>query len=502
MKNLTFSLTFLIVLLSTYLPLQNLTAQGSDFTIEKARAYCQGIPKEKRVRLTVTRFSVSSKAAQATGQFGEELTAIMTNAIQETNCFRVLESTKNKEDLNDEIGYNESGATNGSGPSRGKQFGAQAIVTAEITEYNDGKSAIVAAGMSFGSNKAKIGVIVKVIDPETRDILWSKSINGEAKKGGLTGASLFGFAFAGSVKVSEAMSSAIEDLMLKTVELLVKEKETIFSDISNNQNLSSNQKQWNPNNCSLLSKGKAPKVMVIVPEYHIQSPIPDPAGETEIIRKFLEAGFRLIDPSMFATLRNNAKFKDAVKDPMAAISLGKEFGADIVIFGEGFSQRAGIENKTVTCRARVEVKAVRTDNAEIIATNGAQAGGQDLAESTSAKTALKNAGSQIADYLLTHFCSKNLSFNSSTVKTTLKPVGNSTIITFSNTNFAKLNTIATKLKSNPKIKEVTKELKNSEGIMTVVHLGTSDNLAEIINAFGVQYEITGVESGKITVAMK
>jgi curli biogenesis system outer membrane secretion channel CsgG len=401
---------FLFIILNLLNPIK-INAQGSSFTIEKAREHCKGTPRDKRVRITVTRFSVSSNAAKASGQFGEELTAIMTNALQETNCFRVLESTKNKEDLNDELGYNESGATNGSGPKRGKQFGAQAIVTAEITEYNDGNSSVTFAGLSVGSSKAKIGVIVKVIDPETRDILWSKSINGEGKKGGFSGVSIIGIHFAGANKVSEAMSAAVEDLMLKTVELMVNEKESIFSDITNNQDLVGSQKQWNKDNCSLLQSSRIPKIMVIVPEYHIQSPIPDPAGETEIIRKMLEAGFRVIDPSMFATLRNGAKFKEAVKDPMSAISLGKEFGADIVIFGEGFSQRAGTENKTVTCRARVEVKAVRTDNAEIIATNGAQAGGQDIAESTSAKTALTNAGSQIADYLLGQFCSKNLRFN-------------------------------------------------------------------------------------------
>ena len=73
---------------------------------------------------------------------------------------------------------------------------------------------------------------------------------------------------------------------------------------------------------------------------------------------------------MFATKENNVAFINASKNPMLAISLGKKFGADIVIYGEAFSERTGIQGKQVTCRARVEVRAVRTDDATIIAANG------------------------------------------------------------------------------------------------------------------------------------
>lgn len=411
--NTTFCTLISIVILS----FTQITAlsQAKKISFEDVQSSCKGIKREDRVRITVARFSVSSRAAQATGQFGEELTAIMTNALQQTNCFRVLESLKNDADLESEIGRNESGATNGFGPQRGKQLSAQAIVTAEVTEYNDGESAINLGVLSMGSNKAKLGVIVKVIDPETRELLWSKSINAEGKKGGFTGVSLVGFSFIGSTKVSEAMSAAIEDLVLKTMDVLVKEKDEITSNFSG-QNTSM-PKIWNSTNCNLLTKAYKPKVMVIVPEFHIQMPIPDPAGETEILRKLLEAGFKVVDPSVLASIRNEKKFKDAVSDPMAAVKLGKEFGADIIIFGEAFSQTASRENGKVTCRARVEVKAVRTDNAEMLATNGLQAGGQDIAEATASKTALRNAGGAVADYLLNQFCESNESFVQKNVST-------------------------------------------------------------------------------------
>jgi curli biogenesis system outer membrane secretion channel CsgG/lipopolysaccharide biosynthesis regulator YciM len=204
---------------------------ATDISFEKLKETCKDIPPEERLRIIVTRFSVSSRAAQATGQFGEELTAIMVNALQQTNCFRVLESTKNKSDLDGELSNNDA-VTDGNGPQGGQQLRAQAIVTAEITEYSNGTSSVMLSGVSTGANKAKIGIVVKVIDPQSRELLWSKSVNAEAKKGGFTGASILGFRFTGASKVSEAMSAAVEDMVLRTVDILVKEREVILKEFA------------------------------------------------------------------------------------------------------------------------------------------------------------------------------------------------------------------------------------------------------------------------------
>jgi curli biogenesis system outer membrane secretion channel CsgG len=217
------------VVAATLAPTDGLQGQTSKVRFETIQKKCKDIPREKRVRITVPRFSVSSRAAQASGQFGEELTAIMTNALQECDCFRVLESLANKTDLEGEISNNESGATNGSGPQRGQQLGAQAIVTGEITEYIDGESTVGAFGVKVGTSKAKLGLIIKVIDPQTREILWSKSVAGEAKKSGFKGVSIGMFQLGGSTKLSEAMSGAVEELVFHAIEALTKEKEVIFS---------------------------------------------------------------------------------------------------------------------------------------------------------------------------------------------------------------------------------------------------------------------------------
>ncbi|WP_276975379.1 hypothetical protein [Flavobacterium filum] len=172
----------------------------------------------------------------------------------------------------------------------------------------------------------------------------------------------------------------------------------------------SGPKVFSKANCGLLNKPYVPKIMVILPEFHITQRIPDPAAETEINRKLIEAGFPVVDPAMFATKENEVAFINAAKNPMAAISMGKEFGADIVIYGEAFSQRTGTQGKQVTCRARVEVKAVRTDDSTIVAAHGLEAGALDNAEFVAAKSALRSAGELVVDYLLEQFCSKDLEF--------------------------------------------------------------------------------------------
>ena len=109
------------------------------------------------------------------------------------------------------------------------------------------------------------------------------------------------------------------------------------------------------------------RVMVIIPEWHIQRPVPDPAAETEFINQFVKAGFKVIDQKRYAELRqqNAERLKE---DPQVAAEIARKLGADIVITGEAFSERAadiGVEGAEgiVSCQARVEVRALLADTA-------------------------------------------------------------------------------------------------------------------------------------------
>ena len=154
---------------------------------------------------------------------------------------------------------------------------------------------------------------------------------------------------------------------------------------------------------SSLTDPRQARIAVIVPEIHITAQIPDPAGETAILKKFLEAGFtRMVDQNQIEKIRNSNVVKELIRgDTQAAIGLGLQLGVDIIIVGEAFSELVGrVQGNMFSCRARVEVRAIRTDNAQIIAATGEHAGGVDLTEFTASKMSLNNAGELAGRYMV------------------------------------------------------------------------------------------------------
>lgn len=144
------------------------------------------------------------------------------------------------------------------------------------------------------------------------------------------------------------------------------------------------------------------RVMVVIPEVHLRSPAPDPAGETEFIRQFTEAGFKTIDPDAYASLRRNEK-TIATAIP-AARKLALKAGADIVILGEAFSERAadasgGLASGMVGCNARIEAKAILADTGEIIHADGVNSRVPSLhtSEVLAGKKAIQTAAAELAE---------------------------------------------------------------------------------------------------------
>lgn len=143
------------------------------------------------------------------------------------------------------------------------------------------------------------------------------------------------------------------------------------------------------------------RVMVVIPEVHLRSPAPDPAGETEFIRQFAEAGFKTIDPDVYAAMRRN----DAtiVTSLPALKKIALKAGADIVILGEAFSERAsdasgGLASGMVGCNARIEAKAILADTGEIIHADGLNSRVPSLhtSEIVAGKKAIQSAATDLA----------------------------------------------------------------------------------------------------------
>ncbi len=151
----------------------------------------------------------------------------------------------------------------------------------------------------------------------------------------------------------------------------------------------------------IIQRAGDPRVMVIIPEEHIGRRIPDPAAETEIIRRLLEAGFRLVDQQQVERARESEMMRRALDgDEEAYQELGGRYEADILVIGEAFSEYVGQYSGIFSCRARVEVRVVHADTGQIIAAHGVHESGADITELTASKKSLSEAGGVMADYLI------------------------------------------------------------------------------------------------------
>jgi hypothetical protein len=122
--------------------------------------------------------------------------------------------------------------------------------------------------------------------------------------------------------------------------------------------------------------GPLPSVSVAIAEQHIGRLVVDPAAQTEIKMCLQQLGFEVLD--LQATARQ----------------------ADIQVTGEGFSELAGRHGNLISCRARVEIKAVRTASGRLLLSDRQTDVAVDLAENVAGKTALENAAAKLLDRLV------------------------------------------------------------------------------------------------------
>ena len=240
-----------------------------------------------------------------------------------------------------------------------------------------------------------------------------------------------------------------------------------------------------------------PRIGVIIPEYHISAPIPDPAGETAVIRKLREAGFtRIVDPKQLENIRYRNTIK-AIADgnKKEAIALATKYHLDYLIVGEAFSQHVGnLEGSGVhSCRARVEAKLFKVDTGEIIATNGFHAGGVDITEFTSAKMALNNAGELMGDYMVEQL----MTYASN-------PEKGLQLLIKGVTSFNKVSILESELRQIKGVKNVfVRDYSAGVATIDINYTGAPKNLATALEKIsGVNLGVTEVSNSAIQAIMK
>ncbi|MBD2751848.1 CsgG/HfaB family protein [Spirosoma validum] len=562
---------FLLGLSLLAMPEQLIAQKTPEVTLEKVAEKCKGLARDKRVVVKVARFNVSTKSAQANSTFGDELATMLTSAIQQTNCFRVMEMNRNVGDATGEMAFAQDGFTDGSGPSAGKMVGAQLVVTGEVTDFSEGNKSTQVGGFNFGGNTATLGFTLKLLNPQTGELLFSRDINMKGNSSGFRGMKLGGangLAIGGSTE-NRAVQDAVQKAIIKSVEIMADAKDQIeMPEPMKPKEI----KRYTAQNCQMLRNG-SPKVIILVTEATTAGTARDntttdlnrrereialrereanvglasevvkgifggrnretkkeesasrqtassavfkpvvieqSATETELIRQFVEAGFRVVDPKIYGKMRQIA---DSSADLAAMASLGLKMGANIIVTGQTISERTNSQGGMVSCRARLEIRAIATEDGSILATNAVAGGGIDVSEAIANKIAIRNASENMTQYLLERLCAMNMQFASvaggskpaairAAAPVASVPAANITDIAIGNINYAKLTALADLLKKNAKVKAVQKNLKGTDGTLHIEHLGSTDELIDALSRNPTaKFDVAAVEEGKASIKM-
>ncbi len=147
---------------------------------------------------------------------------------------------------------------------------------------------------------------------------------------------------------------------------------------------------------------KRPVVTVIIPEMHVrQAMLIDPAGETEIVKRLIDNKFKVVDSEYTVMMRNDPSNAPGIfKDKKTATDFAAKKGADVLLYGEAISEHGATVGEFKGCRARIELKAIRTSDGVIILSDSAYAGDTDLSEAVAGKKAIQKAAQKLADTFL------------------------------------------------------------------------------------------------------
>lgn len=152
----------------------------------------------------VAEFKNESGAGWWRGGVGWELSGMLANELAATGDFNVVERSK-LESVLAEQDLGASGRVSSSTSARiGKLTGAQYLVMGTVTSYEEGTSSkgggIAFKGISLGGKKSKayIAVDIRVVNSTTGEIDFVRTIEGEAKSGGMS-VGLYRGGFGGSL---------------------------------------------------------------------------------------------------------------------------------------------------------------------------------------------------------------------------------------------------------------------------------------------------------------
>ena len=159
---------------------------------------------------------------------------------------------------------------------------------------------------------------------------------------------------------------------------------------------------------NLITRMGNPRLLVMIQERNIGEnyhyfDVDMTAAETALIDVLMAKGLEFVDPTVIKQkLKKEQAMAVLAGDTKAAVSLGNDYGAEVVVFGKAMAKVATGVNLygMKSCQADVTARAVNTDTGTIIATASAHAAKPHIDELTGGTMAIQAASKKVANELL------------------------------------------------------------------------------------------------------
>ena len=144
-----------------------------------------------RPTIGVAEFKNETAAGWWSGGVGWELSSMLSNELSSSGDFKVVERQKLQNVLEEQNLAASGRVAKGTGAKIGKLTGAQYLITGTVSAYSENASStgggFMIKGIALGgkSSEAYMAVDLRVINTETGDIDFSRTIEGRSKSSGV-----------------------------------------------------------------------------------------------------------------------------------------------------------------------------------------------------------------------------------------------------------------------------------------------------------------------------
>ena len=185
--------------------------------------------------------------------------------------------------------------------------------------------------------------------------------------------------------ISEKLAKQISDVIEKDGDGLVageKKKEDVLAKLTER-----------------LSGKNLPSVTIFAKEEHLRRAAVDPSVETEMLYLMKKCGFELKEEPFPA---GNAEVFFKEKKYLNTAN----YTADIIIVSEAVSEFAGQRGGLISCRGRVEIRAIDRRTKKVLAIGRATRTGVGVSEAITAKTVLQEAAVEVLEKFIPEMAEK------------------------------------------------------------------------------------------------